>query len=264
MALKSKDPKDIESFKAIRRKCKKLIRSKYNGYLNDLSKQVSTNPKKFWNCHRSKTKSRRIPSPLIKDENGSQLIIDVLAKANLFNDYFNSVFSQLDTEPPPPGLYPIVPYMSELSFITLSTDEVQKILLNLDPSKSPGPDEITARVLKELVCEIAGSLTCLFNQSLSSGKFPVKWKDANLIPVHKSGPKNNVTNYRGIALLSVVSKVLEKCVFSRIYDHVQDVLNPSQNGFRPNRSCVTQQLQHVHLLASTLDTGGQIRYGQSV
>ena len=47
-ALKSKDPKDIESFKAIRRKCKKLIRSKYNGYLNDLSKEISTNPKTFW------------------------------------------------------------------------------------------------------------------------------------------------------------------------------------------------------------------------
>ena len=123
-ALKSKDPKDIEYFKAIRRKCKKLIRSKYNGYLNDLSKQISTNPKKFWNFHSSKTKTRRIPSALIKDENGSQLIIDAFARANLFNDYFNSVFSQLDTEPPPPGLYPIVLYMSELSFITLSTDEV--------------------------------------------------------------------------------------------------------------------------------------------
>ena len=92
-ALKSKDPKDIESFKAIRRKCKKLIRSKYNGYLNDLSKQVSTNPKKLWNFHSSKTKSRRISSALIKDENGSQPIIDVLAKANLFNVYFNFVFS---------------------------------------------------------------------------------------------------------------------------------------------------------------------------
>ena len=86
----------------------------------------------------------------------------------------------------------------------------------------------------------------------------MKWKDANLIPVHKSGPKNNVTNYRGIALLSVVSKVLEKCVFSKIYDHVHHVLNPPQHGFRTNRSCVTQLLQHVHLLASTLDTGGQI------
>ena len=156
------------------------------------------------------------------------------------------------------ALYPIVPYISELSFITLSTDEVQKILLNLDPSKSPGPDEINARVLKELPCGIAVPLTCLFNQSLSSGKFPVKWKDANLIPVHKSGPKNNVTNYRGIALLSVVSKVLEKCVFSRIYVHPHHVLNPSQHGFRPNRSCVTQLLQHVYLLASTSDTGDQI------
>ena len=192
------------------------------------------------------------------DEHSCQPITEPLAKANLFNDYFNSVFSQLDTEPPPPGLYPIVPRVSELDIITLSIDEVQKILSSLDPSKSPGPDEVTARLLKELAQEIAGPLTQLFNQSLACGKFPAKWKDANLIPVHKSGPKNTVTNYRGIALLSVVSKVLEKCVFSRIYDHVDHLLNPSQHGFRQKRSCVTQLIQYVHLLASTLDFGGQI------
>ena len=168
------------------------------------------------------------------------------------------VFSRPDMEPPPPGIYPIVPQLSELSLITLSSDEVCNVLCKLDPSKSRGPDEVTTRLLKELALELVGPLTCLFNQSLASGQFPEKWKDANLTPVHKSGAKNSVNNYRGVALLSVVSKVLERCVYSRIYNHVASHLNLLQHGSRHNRSCVTQLIQHVHFLASTLDIGGQV------
>ena len=36
---------------------------------------------------------------------------------------------------------------------------------------------------------------------------------ANLVPVFKSGDKEMVENYRGISLLCIISKVLEKCVF---------------------------------------------------
>ena len=83
-------------------------------------------------------------------------------------------------------------------------------------------------------------------------------EDANHTPVYKSGAKNSVNNYRGIALLSVVSKVLERCVYSRIYSHVASHLNLLQHGFRHNRSCVTQLIQHVHFLSSTRDILGHV------
>lgn len=117
-------------------------------------------------------------------------------------------------------------------------------------SRSPGPDGITARLSRDLAQVISGPLTRLFNQSLASGKFPLKWKDANLVPVHNSGYKDPIPNYTGIALLSVLSKVLEKCIVSKT--------NRFQHGFRKNRSCVTQLLQYVHNLASTLYIGGQM------
>ena len=200
-------------------------------------------PKSFGTGFSSKTKTRKIPSAIVKDESSSHLIItDPQEKATLFNDYFNSVFSHPDMELPPPGIYPIVPQLSELYLIMLSSDEVCNVLCKLDPSRSPGPDEVTMRLLKELALELASPLTCLFNQSLASGQFheKKKCKDANLTPVHKSGAKNSVNNYRGIALLSVASKVLERCVYSRIYNHVAPHLSLLQHGFRYNRSCVAQ------------------------
>jgi len=46
-----------------------------------------------------------------------------------------------------------------------------------------------------------------------------------------------------------------------IYNHVNPVypvLNPLQQGFRPNRSCVSRLIQHVNFLASSPDNGGKI------
>ena len=140
----------------------------------------------------------------------------------------------------PPGHYPIVPPLGELSNVVISVKEVESILKNLDPSKSPRPDGLTSRLVKEVASEISSPITNIFNKSLNSGIFPTKWKDSNLTPVFKSGQKDVITNYRGIALLPVLSKVLERCVHSRILKQIEPYLSPSQHGFRRYRSCVTQ------------------------
>lgn len=85
----------------------------------------------------------------------------------------------------PPGLYPIVPPLRELSKVFISVKEVESILKNLDPSKSPGPDGLTSRLLKEVASEISYPIIDIFNKSLNSGIFPTKWKDSNLTPVFK-------------------------------------------------------------------------------
>ena len=129
-SLKTKSPEDIECFKSLRRDCKRLIRSKYNGCLHDLSRVVSDN-----------SKSRKIPHAITKDESSRHFITNPQAMADAFNDYFNSVFGRPVSEPPPAGIHPIVPHLSnDLSVISLSTDEVYKALSTLNPSKSPGPD----------------------------------------------------------------------------------------------------------------------------
>ena len=81
--------------------------------------------------------------------------------------------------------------------------------------------------LNKVAPEISDSVTSIFNKSLTSGVFPEKWKDSNLTPVFKSGQKDVITNYRGISLLSIMSKVLERCVHTRIYNHVVDLLHPN-------------------------------------
>ena len=62
-------------------------------------------------------------------------------------------------------------------------------------------------VLKTCARELTRYLCALFNLSFAEGKLPTEWKDGLVVPVHRKGKKEDVTNYRPISLLCVVSKV---------------------------------------------------------
>ena len=93
------------------------------------------------------------------------------------------------------------------------------------PADTPMPDEISARLLKETAEQIAPSLTLLYNKSLETGVFPDEWKLANIVPIHKKDNKDHVDNYRPISLLSIISKVLERCFLIRLRDHLLRILD---------------------------------------
>ena len=111
--------------------------------------------------------------------------------AEAFNKYFYCTFTHapevpLDAFTPPNDRMPV------LDSLVLCQDEVHKVLLNLDPSKAPGPDGLPTIVLKTRAREITPSLCTLFNLSLAEGKLPTEWKDAPVVPVHKKGKKEDV------------------------------------------------------------------------
>ena len=112
------------------------------------------------------------------------------------------------------------------------------------------PDGISPRLVKETAHQIAPSLSTLFNRSLDSGSLPEEWKLANIIPVFKKGDKSFVENYRPISLLCVVSKVFERCVLNNLRDHLLQLLNSSQHGFTPGRSCTTQLVEVLNYIGS--------------
>ena len=73
---------------------------------------------------------------------------------------------------------------------------------------------------------------------LKQGRFPDCLKVARITPIFKGGNKNDLGNYRPISVLPVISRVLEKCINTRIYDHLKlhKLLKPIQLGFRKGRT----------------------------
>ena len=111
--------------------------------------------------------------------------------------------------------------------------------------------------LKECTSEIAPSLMRLSNLSLRVGCVPKDWKGASIVPVFKKGNKEEVINYRPISLLSLASKIAERCVFTHFYSFIAGNIYPLQHGFAKGRSIITQLLDTVHRITSAIDQGVQ-------
>ena len=102
------------------------------------------------------------------------------------------------------------------------------------------------------------TLCALFYLSLAEGKLSTEWKDALVVHVHKKGKKKDVTNCRPISLLSVVSKVLERCIFKHFKEFLCPLFDNAQHGSLQGRSTVAgQPLAFYHEIAQSLDKGLQ-------
>jgi hypothetical protein len=55
---------------------------------------------------------------------------------------------------------------------------------------------------------------------LSASVFPTIWKLSKIIPVYKAGPLSDVNNFRPIAILCAVSKILERYVCKFLVSHI--------------------------------------------
>ena len=90
--------------------------------------------------------------------------------------------------------------------------------------------------------QISKPLSIIFPNYLKAGYFPTAWKKANVVPVHKKGNKQILSNYRPVSLLPISSKLFEKIIFDTIFQHLtaNKLLNPNQSGFMPGDFCIRQ------------------------
>ncbi|MCG8034813.1 MAG: hypothetical protein JAZ03_21935, partial [Candidatus Thiodiazotropha taylori] len=235
--------------KDTQRECKKA----YNTYVEDL---VSTdrNPKKLYTFINGKRcESSGVPL-LKKDGLGYS---DPKSKARILNEQFSSVFTQEDTSRTPS--MDTDPYPTMGSF-NVEPQGVKKLLLNLDPHKAQGPDNIPTRLLKDFATEITPALTLIFQASIEEGKVPDDWKTALVTPVFKKGDRTAPANYRPISLTSVCCKLLEHIIHSQVMHHLDlhSILTDQQHGFRKKRSCESQLVITIQDLASAIEEGEQI------
>ncbi|KAJ7400850.1 hypothetical protein WISP_00193 [Willisornis vidua] len=125
--------------------------------------------------------------------------------------------------------------------LSVDPEIVQDLLLQLDPYKSMGPDEIHPRILKELMDVITKPLLMIFEWSWESGEIPADWKLENAILIFKKGKKKDPGNYRPVSLTTEPGKVMEKIILGSIEKHVKPnaVIGHSQGVFMKGKSCLT-------------------------
>ena len=75
------------------------------------------------------------------------------------------------------------------------------------------------------------------------GQVPTDWKLANIMSLHKKGPKSSPENYRLIRFdFGEIKDNGKKLVRDKIMGHMEEngLFTKHQHGFRKGYSCVTQ------------------------
>ena len=215
-----------------------------------VAREAKLNPKVLFQYVSSKNKTKEKIPDLDKDD-GTKTTNDE-EKVNLLSNYFASVYTTEDKTNIPEFQAQVG---TKLANIQLTEEQVCKALKALNPTKSPGPDGVHPKVLKELAEQLQYPLYKLFNRSLKEGKIPTRWKEAEVRPIFKKGKKTAPGNYRPVSLTSVMCKVLEGFIRHAMYDHLvsNNLLAKEQFGFCKGRTCVSQLLVTLSEWLSDLD-----------
>ena len=253
-----------EKYRELRRVTKYVITNKRKQFFESMPALLKSSSKKFWSVFKSVRKTSSVPNKMTwSDHDGVTSTANNPADiANLLNRYFYSVFQPSHSNNDEHALSnsndDSITKSDAISNITLTSEEVYYVLAALDENKATGPDKIPAKLLKICASSVCSSLCDIFNKSLSIGKLPCEWKLSNIIPIPKKGPADEVSNYRPISLLSLVSKVFERCVYNQLIHHVSSQLHHLQFGFLKGKSTTSQLLRVLHDINKSLENRSQV------
>ena len=116
--------------------------------------------------------------------------------------------------------------------------EVNEVIKKLENCKAMGTDEIPNEAIKNGTVLLVQKLTQLFNMIQKTGKCPEVLKTGRIVLVPKPGDSADMTNYRPLTVISVVSGLFSKVLNERLTREVErrGLLGEIQQGFRKGRS----------------------------
>jgi hypothetical protein len=175
--------------------------------------------------------------------------------AEILAKYFSSVFTE-EPDGDIPNTKPIN-IKEKMPELIINEEMVLKQLNSLKIDKSPGPDELHPRLLKELPKSLTKPLCIIFNQSLRLKMTPKQWKKVTISAIFKKGNRSMAGNYRPVSLTSVVCKLLEKIIREHIKKHmkVNKSFSNKQFGFISGRSTSLQLLEVLDKWTEAIDNG---------
>ena len=243
--LSSQKQIDLREFREARSKARKVIREAKNAWFQAKAEEAQKSRfggKVVWRCIRDLQFARRGLRPTrpnaVRDEDGN-LCTSSLAKQRQWLNHFKKVLNV------------------QSSFNTIELSRVKQRRVRKELDDKPTEEEFVAalaklkngkaggnsQILPEMVktgCRseaVLASLLDLVHTVWEEGKVPRDWSNAVLIPIPKKGNLSYCDNWRGIALLEVIGKVVARVLQARLQMVAEEELPDSQCGFRKGRGC---------------------------
>ena len=179
--------------------------------------------------------------------------------AKHFNKYFGTIAKNIDKRTPnsKKKFSDYLKNQNLTSFLLspVTEKEISNIIVSLHARKATGSNLISNFILKEFKEELKKPLTIMKNMSFIKGQFPKKGKEAHIIPSYKKGDKFEYSNYRPISLLPNISKIIEKAMYTRLYNFLEkyNCLYKKQFGFRNSHSTNHALISITEKIRESLD-----------
>ena len=242
--------KDMANNCLWRNKTKSLISNSKMQIYSKSIEENKRNPKKLWKHIHDLTNKSKLHSTRTVDNQEGEPLLDPEKTAKSFNDFFTSIFQQyskdntnsccvseklrtfVQSQMPAEVMFEIPP-------VSISFE--QKQLDSLDPSKATGLNGLSAKFLRLSSSVIAVPIMKILNLRITTGLFQDSFKKAKITPCFKKGDKSDMSMYRPISVLPLLSKLLERHVADNLKSYLNEyeLLYERQSGFRANHSCET-------------------------
>lgn len=144
--------------------------------------------------------------------------------------------------------------------LTALKDELREIVYRFGKNKAPGPDGITADILRAMFEANSDGFTRCFSLCLLSHHFPDPWKQGTVVMIPKNKPGSlTPSSFRPITLLPLFGKVLERLMARRLLAFIESSggLHDAQFGFRSGRS-TTDALMRLNKVVRDAHSSGRM------
>ena len=225
-------------FKKVRNKVSNRVRYEENNYKSEIFTKNLDSPSNIWRLAKSFMDWRQAGGPPHQLVINSKLITKASIIATEMNTYFIKKVQMIRE-----GISFLGNQFTmckeimaskrcKLNIRYVSVQKVNKLLKKLKNSKSTSLDELDNFCVKLAADIIDKPLHHIITLSLLSSRFPCCWKFSKVIPLHKKDSPLECENYRPVAILSPLSKILERVVYEQVnyYFTHNKIFHPNLHG----------------------------------
>lgn len=233
-------------YKRFRNLYNSVLRASKKLYFEQKINESQGDPKQLWSVlNESMNRNTSKQSEINKVNVNGSTLTDPTDIANEFNDFFSSIGQKISSNIPKTSadfqdFLNAEQHESSFNFGFCSPHSVVRCIESLESKATLDIDNINSKLIKSIANFISIPLSHIFNLSFEQGIVPNKLKVSRTVPIFKSGSRESLNNYRPIACLPILSKVLEKIASESLKNYLlcNKLLHSHQYGFQSNNSTV--------------------------
>ena len=256
------DSNDWRLYRNLRNQAVSSLRNDEYNYNRHHLNNDQMSPKELWVQTKRVLKWARSGTPRHLLHKGA--IIDSPKEiANVLNDFYINKVQKIIDSIQPTNTDPMTNYKKlvgnrvlEMSFTTVSMQELLITISKMKSSTSTGTDNTSMRTIKQSLKTFSPAILNIVNNSITTNTFPESLKTSRIIPILKSKKEPSLSgSYRPINLIPWLSKIIENIIKNQITKHLdnRNLIPPQHNGGRKYHSTTSNAIILIDMWTQILD-----------